>query len=190
MPTGAITQYIDVAQLTLYAFWIFFALLIVYLRREDKREGYPLESDRSGSITVMARRLSSCTRSKSCRMPSHRSWSSVARPTNPPARPVTRTSAPRAWSIRAWFTAKLLLKQPCFTHNLINLLYHMYRNTNGTRLIRYSSCYCLTYPPCCIGGKFISFSIFKLINSLYQSNITFLDKVKKVHAAICIFFGY
>jgi photosynthetic reaction center H subunit len=52
MPTGAITQYIDVAQLTLYAFWIFFALLIVYLRREDKREGYPLESDRSGSITV------------------------------------------------------------------------------------------------------------------------------------------
>ncbi len=49
MPTGAITQYIDVAQLALYAFWIFFARLIFYLRREDKREGYPLESDRSGS---------------------------------------------------------------------------------------------------------------------------------------------
>jgi photosynthetic reaction center H subunit len=37
----------DVAQLVLYAFWIFFAGLIIYLRREDKREGYPLESDRS-----------------------------------------------------------------------------------------------------------------------------------------------
>ena len=37
---------------TLYAFWIFFAGLIFYLRREDKREGYPLESDRSGRITV------------------------------------------------------------------------------------------------------------------------------------------
>lgn len=47
MPTGAITGYIDVAQLMLYAFWIFFAGLIFYLRREDKREGYPLESDRS-----------------------------------------------------------------------------------------------------------------------------------------------
>jgi len=47
MPTGAITGYIDVAQLVLYAFWIFFAGLIIYLRREDKREGYPLESDRS-----------------------------------------------------------------------------------------------------------------------------------------------
>ncbi len=47
MQTGAITQYIDVAQLVLYAFWIFFAGLVVYLLRENKREGYPLESDRS-----------------------------------------------------------------------------------------------------------------------------------------------
>lgn len=47
MPTGAITGYVDVAQLVLYAFWIFFAGLILYLRREDKREGYPLESDRT-----------------------------------------------------------------------------------------------------------------------------------------------
>ena len=49
---GAITSYIDVAQVTLYAFWVFFAGLILYLRREDKREGYPLESDRSGAIRV------------------------------------------------------------------------------------------------------------------------------------------
>jgi len=47
MQTGAITGYIDVAQLVLYAFWIFFAGLVFYLRREDKREGYPLESDRT-----------------------------------------------------------------------------------------------------------------------------------------------
>jgi photosynthetic reaction center H subunit len=47
METGAITGYIDVAQLVLYAFWIFFFGLVVYLRREDKREGYPLESGRT-----------------------------------------------------------------------------------------------------------------------------------------------
>ena len=52
MPTGAITGYIDVAQVVLYAFWIFFGGLIFYLRREDKREGYPLESDRSGRVMV------------------------------------------------------------------------------------------------------------------------------------------
>ncbi len=40
--TAAFTRYIDVAQLSLYIFWAFFAGLIFYLRREDKREGYPL----------------------------------------------------------------------------------------------------------------------------------------------------
>jgi len=50
--TGAITGYIDTAQVTLYAFWAFFAGLIFYLRREDKREGYPLKSDRSARTQV------------------------------------------------------------------------------------------------------------------------------------------
>jgi len=44
MGFGAITQYVDVAQVVLYVFWAFFAGLIVYLVREGKREGYPLES--------------------------------------------------------------------------------------------------------------------------------------------------
>ena len=48
MQTGAITQYIDVAQIVLYAFWIFFAGLIYYLHQENKREGYPLESNVRG----------------------------------------------------------------------------------------------------------------------------------------------
>lgn len=52
MGTGAITAYFDVAQIALYVFWIFFAGLIYYLHQESKREGYPLESDRSGSIKV------------------------------------------------------------------------------------------------------------------------------------------
>lgn len=52
MGTGAITQYVDVAQVAIDSFWIFFAGILYYLHREDKREGYPLESDRSRSITV------------------------------------------------------------------------------------------------------------------------------------------
>jgi len=46
METGAITQYVDVAQIVLYLFWLFFAGLIYYLLRENHREGYPLESGR------------------------------------------------------------------------------------------------------------------------------------------------
>jgi photosynthetic reaction center H subunit len=44
MGTGYITQGIDVAQLVLYAFWIFFAGLVYYLARENHREGYPMET--------------------------------------------------------------------------------------------------------------------------------------------------
>lgn len=40
-----LTSSIDTAQVVLYFFWIFFAGLIVWLRREDRREGYPLETD-------------------------------------------------------------------------------------------------------------------------------------------------
>ena len=46
METGAITQYVDVAQLVLYAFWAFFAGLVYYLLRENHREGYPMDPGR------------------------------------------------------------------------------------------------------------------------------------------------
>jgi photosynthetic reaction center H subunit len=46
METGAITQYVDVAQIVLYVFWVFFAGVIYYLVRENHREGYPMDSGR------------------------------------------------------------------------------------------------------------------------------------------------
>ena len=50
MIRGPVTDYIDVAQLTLYAFFIFFGALVFYLRREDRREGYPLENEAAGRL--------------------------------------------------------------------------------------------------------------------------------------------
>ena len=44
MIRGAI-GHLDVAQIVLYAFWLFFTGLVWYLRQEDRREGYPLESE-------------------------------------------------------------------------------------------------------------------------------------------------
>lgn len=49
MIRGAI-GHLDVAQIVLYAFWLFFAGLIWYLRGEDRREGYPLESEQDGGL--------------------------------------------------------------------------------------------------------------------------------------------
>src|SRR6056297_1925108 len=36
---------VDLASVALWLFWGFFALLIVYIQRENMREGYPLEDD-------------------------------------------------------------------------------------------------------------------------------------------------
>ena len=52
MQVGAITGYVDLAQILLYAFWVFFAGLIYYLARENHREGYPMESDSLGRAVV------------------------------------------------------------------------------------------------------------------------------------------
>ncbi len=48
--TAYVTQHIDFALIALYAFWLFFFALLFYLRREDRREGYPLESEVTGQL--------------------------------------------------------------------------------------------------------------------------------------------
>ncbi|MEM1113983.1 MAG: photosynthetic reaction center subunit H [Pseudomonadota bacterium] len=45
MISGQVTSYIDAAQLLLYLFWGFFFVLVFWLHRESKREGYPLQTD-------------------------------------------------------------------------------------------------------------------------------------------------
>jgi len=50
--TSTLTSSIDLAEILFTLFWVFFIGLVFYLRREDKREGYPLESDRGGSAAV------------------------------------------------------------------------------------------------------------------------------------------
>lgn len=42
---------IDVAQVLMYVFWAFFVGLIYWLRMEDRREGYPLETDRTRRVS-------------------------------------------------------------------------------------------------------------------------------------------
>ena len=45
-----LTPGIDVALLVFWAFVLFFICLVFYLRREDRREGYPLEDETSGRL--------------------------------------------------------------------------------------------------------------------------------------------
>ncbi|MGP1281489.1 MAG: photosynthetic reaction center subunit H [Parasphingopyxis sp.] len=50
MTDGNLVGTIDVAELMFYAFVLFFIGLVFYLRREDRREGYPLEDELSGRV--------------------------------------------------------------------------------------------------------------------------------------------
>lgn len=43
--TGTFFGEFDLASLVLWLFWVFFAILIIYIQRENMREGYPLEDD-------------------------------------------------------------------------------------------------------------------------------------------------
>ena len=49
---GAITDHLDFAQLLVAAFFIFFIGLVLHLRQEDKREGYPLKDPAGGPDQV------------------------------------------------------------------------------------------------------------------------------------------
>ena len=46
MQPAPFEQHYDLAMAALYTFWVLFALLVLYLHRESKREGYPLVTDR------------------------------------------------------------------------------------------------------------------------------------------------
>ena len=48
-----LTSGIDVALLVFWAFVLFFICLVFYLRREDRREGYPLEDEMSGRVDTV-----------------------------------------------------------------------------------------------------------------------------------------
>lgn len=47
--TPVLFGHVDIAEIALWAFFLFFVGLVVYLRREDHREGYPMEED-SGKV--------------------------------------------------------------------------------------------------------------------------------------------
>lgn len=66
--SGYIVGSIDVAELALIAFALFFTMLIFWLRREDRREGYPLEDEMTGAIETAGGPMHTAS-TKSFRLP-------------------------------------------------------------------------------------------------------------------------
>lgn len=63
----------------------------------------------------------------------------------------------------------------------------MNRDADGARLISNRPGNRLTDPPGCIGGELIAATILKFINGLHQANVSFLNEVQELQAAISIF---
>lgn len=110
---------LDVTELVFYAFVLFFLALLVYLRREDRREGYPLEDEVTGRVDTPGGVLSAAT-PKSFHMPfergtvfapnqkrdkvdiaANRTFRSPGAPYYPTGNPLVDGIGPAAWADRA-----------------------------------------------------------------------------------------
>jgi photosynthetic reaction center H subunit len=58
MKSAYVVGSIDVAEISLWAFFLFFVALVFWLRREDRREGYPLEDEMDGFVESVGGPLS------------------------------------------------------------------------------------------------------------------------------------
>lgn len=112
----------DVAELVFYAFVLFFLGLMFYLRREDRREGYPLEDEVTGRVDTPGGVLSAAS-PKSFHMPfgrgivttptkgrekvdvaGARTFRSPGAPYYPTGNPLVDGIGPAAWADRAKHT--------------------------------------------------------------------------------------
>ncbi len=67
--------------------------------------------------------------------------------------------------------------------HLVNGLYHMHRNTDGTCLIRQRSGNGLSDPPGGISRELVALRVIEFFHALDQSEISLLDKIQEAHAA-------
>ncbi len=112
----------DAAELAFWAFFLFFIGLLVYLRREDRREGYPLEDEVTGRVDTPGGVLSGAT-PKTFSMPfgrgivttptkgrekvdiaGKRTFASPGAPYYPTGNPLVDGIGPAAWADRAKHT--------------------------------------------------------------------------------------
>jgi len=84
----------DLASLTLWLFWFFFAALVIYIQRENMREGYPLEDDEGRSSSNPG--LFPLPDDKTFKLPHGRGVKKVPRDQNPERSEIAVRKAQRA----------------------------------------------------------------------------------------------
>lgn len=92
-----IGQRLDIAELSFWLFFLFFIGLVIYLRREDRREGYPLETDVGGRLLPNDGLLQTAP-PKSFALPFNQGTASPGKPREPVDVPNARRTSPHSGS--------------------------------------------------------------------------------------------
>ena len=90
---------------------------------------------------------------------------------------------------RRRFTSELLQELTGYANQFVNGFYHMYRNADGTSLVRNSTGDGLTNPPGCIGTELIALGVIEFFNGLDKPQITFLNQIEEQHPTAHITLG-
>src|SRR5215203_2997028 len=72
---------------------------------------------------------------------------------------------------------------------LVDLLDHVYRNTNGPPLVGDGAGYCLPYPPRRVRRELVAFGMVELLGRPYEPEVALLDEVEKRDAAVAVLLG-
>src|SRR5690606_8787958 len=90
---------------------------------------------------------------------------------------------------RRRFTAHLLQHLTGDAVQFVDGFDHVYRNTDGTRLVGDGTGNGLTDPPGGVSRKLITTTVFEFIHRFHQADIAFLNQVEELQATVGVFLG-
>src|SRR3984885_2802198 len=85
---------------------------------------------------------------------------------------------------RGGFAAKLLHELTAGADELVDCLDHVHRDTDGAGLVGDGAGDGLTDPPGGIGREFVTATVLELVDGLHEADITLLDEVEELEAAV------
>ena len=91
--------------------------------------------------------------------------------------------------IGTWLTTVFLNELLLNTHQFVDGLDHVDRDTNGACLVSNRTGDGLADPPGSVGGKLVTAAVFKFFYSLHEAHVAFLNKVEEGEATVGVFLG-
>ncbi len=90
-----------------------------------------------------------------------------------------------------WFAAQALGQLVLDAEELVDMIAHVDRDTDGASLVGNRACHGLADPPGGIGAEFITPLVVELLGGTDQADIAFLDQVKEgLHRVPYIFWPH